>query len=480
MLVGQYMQKKHADRAVYAEEACQYSNLYPYGSSAGDSVLERNTSVYWYWYYSFTSEIIRFNTGAPFGERRLKFAHVLPNGVITFGSPHRVWWPNFRYAQFYTEKNILAPFWHSVNWRSAVKVYYQLYERPGSNGQVVTPAVDTWSSVLDRAKAEVEETLGVEGFNPTSALVATWERVEPYSWWTWICENYERYRNSFWWMYYQPYYDQYCLTQNPEANTFQCVYVTDGQVAYAIVTYKAGEMTWRYDRYRSIEVGYSSPSQTRDFGYRYTDLTTKLDTNTFNTGRYGTWIEKVGEFESTDARCLNFFIENIYMVNNSTHNAILENLYKCPCTMDRLGFQWTWYARTRVPGRSDITYRACFVLGRKRRDRRIRNNPHNKMCCYYYTYPTTWSWFAFREARRNAPYIPYRDINAGHILKHDPRRSFWWRDNRVSKQEDFDPKNWCCRDSSLPSIYCHLFYAVRPDLGCSNEVDWFLGEYKWW
>ncbi|GFN79298.1 hypothetical protein PoB_000580400 [Plakobranchus ocellatus] len=72
----------------YCEESSECSDtdlwfeyLYPYGSSAGDSVLERNTSIYWYWYYSFTSEIIRFNTGAPFGERRLKFAHVSRRSV---------------------------------------------------------------------------------------------------------------------------------------------------------------------------------------------------------------------------------------------------------------------------------------------------------------------------------------------------------------------------------------------------------------
>ena len=70
----------------------------------------------------------------------------------------------------------------------------------------------------------------------------------------------------------------------PEMNTFQCVYVTDGQLAYAITTYKVGEMNWLYSRWRYIDIGFTSPSKTLDFGYRRTDLTTKLTTNTFNTG----------------------------------------------------------------------------------------------------------------------------------------------------------------------------------------------------
>ncbi|RUS82424.1 hypothetical protein EGW08_009812 [Elysia chlorotica] len=460
----------------------QQRDLYPYGTSVGDSVIEWGSSNDWYWYYNYISETINFSSGAPFGIRKMKFAHVLPNGVIMFGSPKRAWWPNLYYAQYYKEQNILAPFWHYTKFYSnSGKTYYQLYEKPGANGGfgLSSPSVDTWSAVLDRAKSEVEETLAVEGFSPTTALVATWYQTEPYNWWDWLCKYYLHYGAYWWWSwYYQPYYERYCLSQQTEQNTFQCVYVTDGQTAYAITTYKAGEMNWIYDRYRPIEVGFSNPSETRDFGLRNTDLTTKLTTNTFNTGRYGTWIEKVGEFENTDAKCVQFFIENIYMIWNSTHQALLDNLYKCPCNIERLGFQWTFYSWEDASSRGSQTYKYCYYLGRKSRDSKIRNNPHNKLCCYYYTYPTEWTWEAFRAARRNSIYISYGDPNAGHILKHDPYRPWFWRSGsnaRLSKQEDFDPKNWCTRDSSVPSFFGYLFQLVRPDMGCSNEVEWFLG-----
>ena len=41
---------------------------------------------------------------------------------------------------------------------SMLKVYYQLYEKPGVNGGsgISSSSVDTWSAVLDRAKAEVK------------------------------------------------------------------------------------------------------------------------------------------------------------------------------------------------------------------------------------------------------------------------------------------------------------------------------------
>ena len=53
-------------------------DLYPYGTNAGDQVLVRDGR---YWYYYYISNTIDFTSGAPFGSRKMKYAHV--SGVST-------------------------------------------------------------------------------------------------------------------------------------------------------------------------------------------------------------------------------------------------------------------------------------------------------------------------------------------------------------------------------------------------------------
>lgn len=72
--------------------------------------------------------------------------------------------------------------------------------------------------------------------------------------------------------------------QKLETNTFQVIYVTDGTTAYATTIYKKGSMTWLFEDGRTINVGFLNDQQKRDYGVTYTDLTTKMDKITWNTG----------------------------------------------------------------------------------------------------------------------------------------------------------------------------------------------------
>ncbi|KAH9498711.1 hypothetical protein Btru_004630, partial [Bulinus truncatus] len=133
--------------------------------------------------------------------------------------------------------------------------------------------------------AHVREQYKLKKFNATIALVATWENVEPYSWYIWLCEYYEYYGQYDWWVtYYQDFYVRYCLNKTIETNTFQAVYATDGLTSYAIVTYKEGAMKWLYEQWTTIQVGFAHADSYKDYGVTYTDLTTKMDSLIWNTG----------------------------------------------------------------------------------------------------------------------------------------------------------------------------------------------------
>ncbi|CAL1533923.1 unnamed protein product, partial [Lymnaea stagnalis] len=442
--------------------------LYPYGSNVGDSELVQSYN-YW-WYYTIRSESIRFAGGAPFGSTRHRIAYVQANGAITFGSGYELWWPSlYWYYYYYDVQSILAPFWTDYNYNNRGRIYYQLYERSNKGTQNETRL----NEVVERASNEVNEFYKTKNFKATAVLIATWEKVEPYNWYQWICDYYQYYYYYWWWQYYTDYYNRYCLNNYQEQNTFQCIYVTDGQNAYAVVMYKKGEMKWSYLEWRNIVVGFASSETTRDYGVTYTDLTTKMDKITWNTGRYGTWIEKVGKVENPDSKCQRFYLDNKYLITDKNHQKHIKALYKCPCSLSRVGAQWWGYSFKWDDNRYN-SYIYCLAIGITAKNRLLNGNPLNKLCCYRYTYPTYWwSWYDWEMAWRSAPYIDHRDPDGSFLLLNDPW--YWWGDARKSKEEDFNPHKVCCGESSSPSRYCALFNQVRPDLGCSLDAEFISG-----
>ncbi|XP_055860394.1 mucin-4-like [Biomphalaria glabrata] len=456
--------------SIISDASRKQRDLYPYGTSVGDSYVKTRGNEYFYYWYDAISEPINFPTGVPFGSQMVKVAHVLPNGAITFGKQARVWWPDLAYTVS-IEANVLAPFWSYTNPYSTGTVYYQLYDKANSSS----------ASVVSRATDEVREQYKLNKFNATWVLVATWENVEPESWYYWLCDYYQYWKDYTWWgEYYAEYYNRYCLNKMIETNTFQAVYITDGQTAYAIVTYKQGAMKWLYDRWRNIQVGYAHRDDYMDLGVSYTDLTTKMDVTIWNSGRYGTWIEKVGESKNPTSLCNNFYQENKHLLTDKQHKEKVDDLFECPCTVGNLGAQWWGYSWTPITEEPSWSYIYCVAISpmAKSRVARLQGNTLNKLCCYEYTSPDFsqyWSWEEWLNSWRNSPYIAYRDVNAGHLLLNDP---WWWwvgGDVRKSREEDFNPHSWCCEESSSPSKYCSLFNKVRPDYGCSLEPEFISG-----
>ncbi|XP_059170016.1 mucin-4-like [Physella acuta] len=449
--------------------------LYPYGPGNGDKTVEH---VELYGSYSYTnkyySEKIRFASGAPFGSRNFKEAKVWSNGALTFGSDSYAWYPFFQYSSdnsYYANHAILAAFWFDTNYLQTGKVYYQLYEKLGSNG---ASNADIINQVLNRSSYEVMEMYKLSSYSAVTCLIATYENVAPYNWYSWICEYYQTYKNESWWQYYDGYYKQYCnKAQVEETNTFQVIYVTDGTTAYAITMYKKGSMNWLFENGRAINVGFQNDQQKRDYGVTYTDLTTKLDKITWNTGRYGTWIEKVGQVEDPDNKCQKFYLDNLKLKLDSQHQKYINALYDCPCSMDRLGRQWWYYSWNEAePGKS---YYYCFAIGTTAKTRLLTGNPLNKLCCYLYTPPTTWwDWKAYQESLQNAHHVDHTLEYGSHLLLNDPW--LWGSSARNSLEQDMNPHRWCCVESSSPSKYCALFDEVRPDVICSIKAEYVSGQ----
>ncbi|XP_055860776.1 mucin-4-like isoform X7 [Biomphalaria glabrata] len=438
-------------------------DLYPYGPSNGDSQI--NTFNYWWWWWGISSGPVYFPSGAPFGDRKIKVANVQSNGMIRFGLGYDLWWPYLYYSEDYQE-GILAPYWSYLNYYTNKGItYYQLYE---------TAVVGDTHKVITTATSDIQDFFKLSSFKVTYVLVATWVNAEPYRWYSWVCDYYQWYYQEWWFIqWYLPYYNDYCKLRN-ESATFQAVYVTDGETSYTIVTYLKGKMNWQYDPWMPIVVGYANSEKIRDFGVTYTDLTTKMDTLTWNTGRYGTWIEQVGKIENPDSKCLKFYQANKKLITDKTHQSRIDQLYKCPCSLDRVGAQWWGYSWKYLGYGNSFMY--CLAIGQTAKNRLLAGNPLNKLCCYRYTYPTYWwDWLAWDYAWRSSPYVDHRNPDGSHLLLNDP---WWWwgqNDYRKSREEDFSPHRWCCVDSSSPSKFCKLFNEVRPDLGCSLRAEFISG-----
>ncbi|XP_012935927.1 uncharacterized protein LOC101854936, partial [Aplysia californica] len=468
-------------------------DLYPYGTANGDKRVTAKGLFEWD-YWDAISEPIKITGGFPFGTEKFTFVHVLPSGVITVGREKWTWWPSLEWnAQFgiYT----IAPFWSYMDPRLG-NVFYQLYQGSSTVGSNKNSTLV--DHVLNRASDEVEEYLDTmntsisqKRFSATSVLVATWEDVEPFTWKSYYCDELEEGsdENNY---FDDDYYDEvraYCNNTERERNTFQSVLITDGLQTFVLTTYKYGQMKWQFEAYRSIAVGFVSP--TPEFrkinDYYNTEITTVLDKRIGNTGRYGTEIDFVGLMDNPDALCEQWYLKNSHLVNNDTYDQMIDGLFDCPCTMERLGRQWWFFEWQEIPDQPG-TFLVCAALSpvAKSRLERLEGNTLNRLCCYKVSVPKTedfvsengtvdWTglWDAWWDAYQRGSFIQYNDPDAGHVLLYDP---WWWQDSvRSSRQEDMLPHKWCCRDSSKPSKTCAMFNKVRPQEQCNPNATFVSG-----
>ncbi|CAL1534449.1 unnamed protein product, partial [Lymnaea stagnalis] len=395
--------------------------FFPYGTERGDEKLNLK--------WNALSETIYFSNGVPFGPKIMSYAHVSANGALTFEEPRNPYYPDLHYA-FSRGQNVLAPFWSYVDsFKDNQYVYYHLYEEVRISGTYFY-SVDR-TAVLQKATQQVQEfyePARSDNFKATTVLIVTWVNLQPHASW----------------------YSEQNNGQIQETNTFQVIYATNGEKAYAITIYKKDGMNWQHVPDRVVAIGFAHEENVVALSTTSSLFTTEIGKVKGTAGRIGTYIVKVGEASNPAQMCSTFYQQNWGKLDT----AHINQLPQCPCTMDRLGRQW-WLVERR--GVNHSIY--CYAITSVYMSRNFPGNPLNKLCCYLFRQPTG-GWNNWLAAWRQATYIT-GTLEAGHVLTRDP-----FRDPRRSQEEDFNPKNWCCRDASR--AHCDRFNEVRPDQGCSS------------
>ncbi|KAH9505488.1 hypothetical protein Btru_057442, partial [Bulinus truncatus] len=412
---------------------------YPYGKEANDSLLTDN-------YASqgtvFISKPIRFSTGAPFGDQHQTSAFVLSNGVIGFSDDTFVL-GGATDIHSVSDLNIIAPYMAKMNPKLG-QVYYHLYEKYGNKfGDVIEKQESPkMGSVFARAEKDVKEFYALSNFDVNTVLVTTWVDVQPLS----------------------------ANKKISEVNTFQAIYVSgwetvkingydiplDEESAYVIFIYQYGKMKWTFVPGRSISIGTTGkvPKNLKDLD---TKLVTLLDRNPGNTGYNGVVTFEVGRVNGVGQTCNRYVCNNAHLLSNGVYQHEKGELYKCPCTLERLGNQWQLYE---VRGFFKEVH--CYAISPVAKRRRLRDNRRNQLCCYTWIKPDSDDWRQWLRTWREATHIS-ASPNSGHVLIRDP-----W-DGNYFAIENLYMHQFCCSYYSKEK-FCNRFYKLFPDRGCSNFV----------
>ncbi|KAI8729866.1 mucin-4, partial [Biomphalaria glabrata] len=237
-----------------------------------------------------------------------------------------------------------------------------------------------------------------------------------------------------------------------EVNTFQAIIASNGTTSYAISMYQKGGMKWEFVPNRNIYVGHVSDKALKDYKLTFSRKTVSLGSDIGTAGREGTYIDIVGASENSAQNCLDFYYKNLYLVSNTQFQNNIRSLLKCPCSLERLDYQWTL-----VEKRSNDN---CYAISSIYKRRELPNNSLNRLCCYQYKNPTSNSWEATQQAARESFYVS-GVADSGNILTESP----FPENRRQSLEKDLTPKIWCCQESDL----CELYSKVRPAPGCTLD-----------
>ncbi|KAI8737293.1 mucin-4 [Biomphalaria glabrata] len=239
-----------------------------------------------------------------------------------------------------------------------------------------------------------------------------------------------------------------------EVNTFQAIIASNGTTSYAISMYQKGGMKWEFVPNRNIYVGHVSDKALKDYKLTFSRKTVSLGSDIGTAGREGTYIDIVGASENSAQNCLDFYYKNLYLVSNTQFQNNIRSLLKCPCSLERLDYQWTLVEKRS----NDNIY--CYAISSIYKRRELPNNSLNRLCCYQYKNPTSNSWEATQQAARESFYVS-GVADSGNILTESP----FPENRRQSLEKDLTPKIWCCQESDL----CELYSKVRPDPGCTLD-----------
>ncbi|KAI8767258.1 mucin protein, partial [Biomphalaria glabrata] len=417
---------------------------YPYGQNASDSLLSNDFTSY---NNVYVSKALYFRFGAPYGSGLQPAAFVLSNGIIGFGSTFLPIGSHYDIYYMNVKKlNMVAPFMANINPLQG-QVYHHLYEKCASKFLIESKTQTQASmleSIITRAEKNIQEYKNVKSFKVSTVLLVTWVGMQPYV----------------------------IVNQTSEVNTFQAVYVTgyetesqeDAETAYVIFLYQYGLMNWAFLPERQIFIG-----TTVDFENIIKDLNTALvralDSVPGNTGYIGVMSYKVGHVTGPQQSCKKYLCDHADLLTDPVYQYEKQQLYKCPCTLERLGAQWQLFER-RGP-KQDIY---CYAISMVAKQRLLKENKRNMLCCYTWTKPANDDWRDWLQTWREATYLPKSPLS-GHVLVNNPwYLGFFDNDQAL---ENIRAHTLCCRDSYSADL-CDKFHMIFPDMGCSDFAEFVL------
>ncbi|XP_059143723.1 mucin-like protein [Physella acuta] len=414
--------------------------FYSYGERAQDVVLNNQIKLNGY----FVSPPIMFSRGLPFEEKYTFEARVFYNGVITFGQPNAELSgiPDLTFAQE-RQMNIIAPFWTDMNPLKG-KVYYHLYENCGKASNQSSPE---FSNVTKRAKEDIAKFHDLSGIELDTVMIVTWENVQP----------------------------PLISGKDSRVNTFQAIIVSgwetirkQGQIilldeksTYVTFIYQQGKMFWYYVPRKPLAIGIVGKN-IKTLNDLDTPLTGDLDKVPGNTGLNGVISFEVGKVSGPDQMCEKYLCQHTDLLTDPVYEFEKRQLYKCPCTLERLGRQWQLYERR---GEKQDVY--CYAISSLAKFRLLQGNKRNMLCCYHWTKPANGDWRDWQQSWLEASYIP-ASPDSGHVLINDPWHMGYF--DNFQALENIQAHQWCCVDSSQVKL-CNRFYQIFPDMGCSNFVE---------
>ncbi|CAG5131219.1 unnamed protein product, partial [Candidula unifasciata] len=422
------------DMALSNDAVTCIASLYPHGTEAADETVNQKTS-------NKINNIpvsnpIQFSSEIPVGKGLQSQAYVLANGVVLFSDNGIMGTPNLKAAHI-GNQGILAPLWTDNKGYGVGEVFYHLYENCNATvflepATQSTPAPKR-SEVVTRAVRDIKKYFKLADFQVGTVLVATWQAVQPKG----------------------------CLAKT--SNTFQAVLVT-GHVpgtyhidmtvqekSYVIFIYKDGVGACQPGQ--PFEVGFSTDSGVKNV--LFDTKTVNLATVKGNTGEIGVVAFETGSTLSGSQLCQRYLCKHSDLVSNRHFQAEIDELYKCPCTLDRLGLQWQLVKEDKST--------QCYAISAVAKRRLLQTNQRNRLCCYSWKPPKSNSWKDWFESWQAGSFL-----GTGQLLISDP----WQFSSSFSNprayedaQENMQARTWCCGKSPLK--YCQRFNTIFGDLQCT-------------
>ncbi|XP_055859533.1 uncharacterized protein LOC106054924 [Biomphalaria glabrata] len=320
----------------------------------------------------------------PFGSEIYDALWISINGLISFGYDNSSFSPKHLPVNKYSK--LLAVYWSDLDLLKGdtiAEIYYQLYSKNAAKNK----------DILDKANLDVMTNSNeLTSYDATYVLVVTWVEVPAH-------------------------------LSNDERVSFQCVIITDGFTTFAQYRYTNGGMKFNPALARPVVVGWGDTNFDTQISSYYVFDTVLGNTKTQSLGY---WFFKVGGSENFQARCQNWYQNNI--VEKTNLQSGLDRLPNCPCSELIAEFSALWNKTTQnhcydtVANYGDFGMRCCYREGGN-----FENRPR-----------LAGSFQRYNSLGKN----PY-----GHALN------------------DELPYFWCCQQSNL----CEKYYELRPISTCNSN-----------